>query len=200
MKFYGHANLQQNELQNAALSTVTAFPPDAKVGQVAFVNKRVYICVQVDPAPPIWVPLTQEITAHKHTQETSALTWTVTHNLNTTAVSVQAFGTDNRVLIPDEIDAVSNNVVSISFNTPLSGRATVLSGHETGEAKPTYALTYYQNTASTTWTIVHNLGYNPILRVFIGLNEVQPNTIAHPDTNTTVITFSTAQVGYARLI
>lgn len=200
MKFYGHADLQQNELQNAVLETLTTFPTAAKVGQVAFVNRRVYICVQVDPAPPIWVPLTQEITAYKHTQETSALTWTVTHNLNTTAVSVQAFGTDNRVLIPDEIETTSNNVVVISFNTPVSGRATVLTGHETGEAKPTYAFTFYQNSASDTWNIVHNLGYNPIIRVFIGTDEVQPDTISHPNTNTTVITFGTPQVGYARLI
>ena len=89
MKFYGHANLQQNELQNAVLTVLTAFPTDPKVGQIAFVNSIVYVCIQnTAPNPPIWVPLTQEITAYTHTQSTASSTWSITHNLNTTSSNI----------------------------------------------------------------------------------------------------------------
>ena len=200
MKFYGHANLQKNQVQNAALQTLTQFPVSPVVGQIAFVNSIVYICVQVTPAPAIWVPLTREITSYVHSQPEGATTWTVVHNLNTTSVNVQVFDSSNRVVIPDDIETTGPNGLTIDFSSAMSGRAVVLSGHLDGSVKPTYAFTHYQSSASSTWTITHNLGYNPIVRVFIGTSEVQPDTITHPDTNTTVITFTTPQAGYAQLI
>jgi hypothetical protein len=199
MKFYGHANLQQNELQNAALSTLTAFPAVPVVGQLAFVNSIVFICVG-SGSLPVWVPLTREITAYTHTQAEATSTWTIAHNLNTTSVNIQVFGGDNRMVIPSEIETTSPTTAQVSFNTPMAGRAVVVSGHFDGNVKPTYAYTFYQSSASTTWTIVHNLGYNPIVRVFIGNQEVQPTTITFTDTNTAVVTFDTPQVGMARLI
>jgi len=200
MKFYGNANLQQNELQNAVLSTVTAFPTSPKVGQVAFVNSIVYICVDLGVDLPVWVPMTREITAYTHTQNTPSSTWTISHNLNTTSVNVMIYDGLSRVIIPDEIETTGPNTVSVSFAAGLAGRAVVISGHIDGNVKPTYAYTHYQSEASTTWPIVHGLGYNPIVRVFVGNNEVQPASITHDSTSQVTITFSTAQVGYARLI
>lgn len=200
MKFYGHANLQKNELQNAALQTVTSFPIDAVVGQVAFVNSIVYICVKITPAPAIWVPLTREITSYVHTEAQGAQTWSVTHNLGTTAVNVQVFDGSNRIVIPDDVQTTGPNTLTIGFNTSQAGRAVVLTGHIEGNPRPAVAYTFYQQNASTTWTINHNLGHNPIVRVFIGTAEVQPESITHPTTNQTVITFPTAQAGYATLI
>jgi hypothetical protein len=199
MKFYGHANLQQNELQNAVLSSLTNFPSLPSVGQIAFVNSIVFICVSAGSLP-VWVPLTREITAYTHTQSEASQVWSITHGLNTTSVNVQVFDGTSRVLIPDEINVTGPNTTMVYFNTAIVGRAVVVSGHFDGNVKPTYAYTFNQNTASTTWTIDHNLGYNPIVRVFIGTSEVQPLSITHPTTNQTVITFSTPQVGYARLI
>ncbi len=199
MKFYGHANLQQNELQNAALSTLTTFPTTPVVGQLAFVNSIVYICVGAGSLP-VWVPLTREITAYTHNQDSGSATWSVTHGLNSTSVNVQVFGTDNRVIIPDEIETTGPNTCAISFNTSLAGRAVIVTGHFDGLVKPTYAYTHYQSASSTSWVITHNLGYNPIVRVFIGTSEVQPQSITHDSTNQLTITFATAQVGYARLI
>lgn len=199
MKFYGHANLQQNELQNAALSTLTTFPTTPVVGQLAFVNSIVYICVG-SGSLPVWVPLTREITAYTHTQESNALTWSITHNLATTSVNVQVFDSNNRVIIPDEIETTGPNTCSVTFNTAQIGRAVIVSGHFDGVVKPTYAYTHQQTSSSTSWVITHNLGYNPIVRVFIGTNEVQPQSIVHDSTNQVTITFATAQVGYARLL
>ena len=200
MKFYGHANLQQNELQNAALSTLSNFPVLPVVGQLAFVNSIVFICISNLNDLPIWVPMTREITAYTHSQPTGASTWSITHGLNTTSVNVQIFDSFNKMVIPDEIEVTGPNTVNVTLAAAMTGRAVVLSGHFDGNVKPTYSFTFYQNSASTTWVIQHNLGYNPIVRVFIGTAEVQPQSIVHDSTNQVTITFSTAQVGYARLI
>jgi hypothetical protein len=200
MKFYGHANLQQNELQNAVLPIETAFPVSPKVGQLAFVNSTVYICVSLAGGLPVWVPMTREITAYTHSQNTAAAVWTVDHGLNTTSVQVQIFDNYSRVVIPDDIEVLSPNTVRVTVATAATGRAVVLTGHFDGNVKPTYSYTHYQSTSSTTWVVTHNLGYNPIVRVFIGNQEVQPATITHDSSNQTTITFSSPQVGYARLI
>lgn len=199
MKFYGHANMQQNELQNAALSTLTAFPVTPVVGQIAFVNSTVYICVGSGQLP-VWVPLTREITAHTHSQPDAASTWTINHGLNTTSVNVQVFDASSRMVIPAEIETTSPSVVTVMFGTAQAGRAVIVSGHFDGQVKPTYAYTHYQNSASTTWVIAHNLGYNPIVRVFVGNNEVQPTSIVFNTSNQVTLTFATAQAGYAQLI
>lgn len=205
MKFFGNANLQQNQLQNAVLETYTgSFPASPVKGQLAFVNNTVYICVSAATVndPPIWVPLTREITAYTHNQTEASQTWTITHNLNTTAVTATIYDSTGYAFIPSEFRTNGNNGAVVQFNTAVAGRAVIVSGHLEGAQKPTYAYTHYQNSASTTWTINHNLGTStpPIVRVFIGSDEVQPASISHPTTNQTVITFSTAKAGYARLI
>lgn len=200
MKFYGHANLQQNELQNAVLPIETAFPASPKVGQIAFVNSTVYICVSLANSLPVWVPMTREITAYTHNQSIASATWTINHGLNTTSVQVQVFDDAQRVVIPDEIEVLTPDTVQVSLSTLAIGKAVVLTGHFDGTVKPTYAYTHYQDQAATEWVITHNLGYNPIVRVFIGNAEVQPQSIVHDSVNQTTITFSVAQAGYARLI
>lgn len=200
MKFYGHANLQQNELQNAVLPIETAFPASPKVGQVAFVNSIVYICVSLANSLPVWVPMTREITAFTHNQATASDTWTIVHGMNTTSVQVQVFDDSSRVVIPDGIEVLTPDSVQVTLGTAAAGRAVILTGHFDGNVKPTYSYTHYQNDSSTSWVITHNLGYNPIVRVFIGNQEVQPLSVTHNTTNQTTITFSTAQVGYAKLI
>lgn len=199
MKFFGHADLQKNQLQNAALSTLASFPDGAVVGQLAFVNSIVFICVTAG-ALPIWVPLTREITAYTHVQSEVSSEWSITHNLNTTSVNIQIFDNLNKTIIPDDIEVTGPNTATISFNSVAAGRAVVVSGHYDGNVKPTYAFTFYQSSASTTWVVVHNLGYHPITRVFIGNNEVQPQSIVHDSTNQVTISFSSAQSGYARFI
>lgn len=199
MKFYGHANMQQNEIQNGVLTTLTRFPDTPKTGQLAFVNSIVYICVTAGTLP-VWVPLTREITAYTHNQDTDSDTWLIVHNLNTTSVNVQIYDQTSNVVIPNSIVTTGPSTATITFNTAVQGRAVVVTGHFDGNVKPTYAYTYYQSTAASTWTITHNLGYNPIIRIFIGTSEVQPLSITHPTANESIITFSTPQAGYARLI
>lgn len=199
MKFFGHADLLQNQLQNAALETLTYFPSLAVSGQIAFVNSVVYICVESGELP-VWVPLTREISGHNHVQSTPLSTWVVQHDLNTTVVNIQVFDSNNRAFIPDEVEVLTPNSVQIAFSSDTVGRAVVLSGHLDGNTKPTYSYTHYQSTAASEWVIVHGLGYSPIVRIFIGTQEVQPSSITHTNSTQVNVTFATPQVGYARLI
>lgn len=201
MKFYGNANLQQNELQEAVIQIEEAFPAFPKVGRLVFTtNKILYICVSITNGLPVWVPLTRELTMNTHTQSTAAAMWTIDHGLNTTGVQVQIFDNQGRVIIPDEITIVNSNQVTVEFGTAFVGRAVVLTGHTDGTVKPTYGFTYYQSTPSNTWTIVHNMGYHPIARIFIGNSEVQPLSIEHTSNNQLVVTFSQPYVGLAKLV
>lgn len=199
MKFYGHANLQQNELQNSVLSTLSTFPATPKQGQVAFVNSTVFICVTAGELP-VWVPLTREITAFTFNQDSAVQTWNITHTLNTTSVIAQIYDLSGSLIVPDSFTINSPTTATANFNTSQAGRAVLVTGYFDGNQKPNYAFTFYQSSSSTTWTIVHNLGYYPIVRVFVGNQEVQPATVTFDSTNQVTVTFTTAQAGYARLL
>ena len=145
MKFYGHANLQKNQIQNAALEQTANFPTSPAVGQICFLNSIVYICIQNSPAPAIWIPLTREITAYTHVEANPATEWTVNHNLNTTSVNVQIYDANSRLIIADDIETTSNNQVVVNFAAEQAGRAVIVTGHFDGNVKPTYAYTFFQN-------------------------------------------------------
>lgn len=199
MKFYGNVQLNQNQIQQAALETEYDWPVDPVVGQIVFINKVVYICVQIIDVP-IWVPMTREIEMYVHIQDVAASTWTINHDLNTAYVIVQVFDGNNQMVLPEDITIVDANEVSVSFGVNAAGRAIVLSGSLEGNQKPTYAVEFVQSTPATSWVINHNLGYAPLVRVFSGPYEIQPSSILHNTTNTVTISFSTAQSGVAKLI
>ena len=200
MKFFGNANLQQNELQQAVIPFDTNFPTVPKVGQLSFVNKILYICVDLTDNLPVWVPLTRELTLYTHSQNSAATTWSINHGLNSTSVQVQVFDTDDRIVLPDDIVVSTANDVSVTFNTALSGRAVILTGHNDGNVKPTYSYIHYQTESSASWVINHGLGREPIVRVFIGGQEVQPQSITHTSLNSLTIAFAQSYVGIAKLV
>lgn len=200
MKFYGHANLQQNQLQRAVIPINPAFPAGPKPGEIAFVNSILYICVSTDNNLPVWVPLTREITLFNHAQNTSASTWTINHNLNTTSVVVQVFNDLDEVIVPNTITIASNSQVVVTFAGTATGRAVLLSGSVDGNTKPTYAYEHFQTTLSDSWVINHGLGHEPVVRVFVGNQEVQPTSITFNTLNQVTITFSQPYVGVARLV
>lgn len=200
MRFYGNIALNQNEIQNAVIQSETSWPTNPKVGQLLFMNKIVYICVALDNTLPVWVPLTQELTMHVHTQTNASSTWTITHPLNTVFAQVQVFDGNNEVVIPDFIEIINSSTISVRFSGYQDGRAVVLTGTTEGNQKPTYAYEFNQTSPSTTWVIPHNLGYHPIIRIFAGQYEIQPLSIAHDSNNQVTITFSSPQTGVAKLV
>lgn len=207
MKSYGHINMQQNELQETVLAVETNFPAMPVPGRLVFKDSRLYICISFNSGNPVWIPLTNEINNYEHVQSSSSSVWTIDHNLNTTLPSVQVYGADYRVVFPDDIQIVSNNQVKVKFTRPITGRAVVLTGESAVKAgtdgsvtRPTYSYVHTQTEPSMTWVIDHYLGYQPITRVFIGNEEIQPSMIYHDNNFTTTITFTQPYVGVARLI
>lgn len=200
MKFHGDVQLQQNFLKEAVIPLDSYFPVTPKVGQIVFKDRVLYICVEISAGTPIWVPLTNEITAFTHIQTTNSASWTINHPLNTAHVSVTVYDTDNRVVLPDEIKINSSSQITVGFSQSVQGKVVILTGTFDGQTKPTYAYEHIQTNLSTSWTIPHALGRYPIVRIFIGNQEVQPLSITFDTLDQVTITFSSAQVGQAKLI
>jgi hypothetical protein len=201
MKVYGEVNFLQNAIVDAAFKIDTAFPANPVAGQVVFKNRTLYICGEINAdSLPVWIPLTKQITAHTHTQSAANTTWTINHSLNTTSVQVMVYDLQNRVVIPNEIEIVDADTVAVYLGSAAQGKAVVLTGNFEGIAAPTYAYEFYQTTPSTTWTVTHSLGRYPIVRVFVGNQEVQPDTVTFDTNDTLTVTFATAQVGQVKLI
>lgn len=201
MDFYGNINLNNNEMQKMVMQVETNFPDTPVAGRVVFKDKRLYICVEIASGLPVWVPMTREIDTHVHVEDVAASTWTITHNLKTNTPLVQVYeASSGNLVIPDDITVVDINTVSVTFTSDLAGRAVAMGGSVTGTEKPTVAYEHLQTSASTSWVVTHGLGYEPIVRVFVGNQEVQPATIVHDTLNQTTITFSSPLAGFARFI
>jgi hypothetical protein len=200
MKSYGHINMQQNELQQVAIGLETDFPATPVAGRLVFKNKILYICAEIATGIPAWVPLTQQLSTYIHYEVSGTTTWTINHNLNTATPVVQCYGSDQKMFIPNNIEVTSNNQVLVTTSTPVYGRAVIMQAPLEGTTKPNYTYEHNQTSAATTWVIQHGLGYNPIVRVFVGNAEILPDTIVHNSLFQTTITFTTPQTGVARCI
>lgn len=200
MKIHGNVNLVQNELQNVVMTLDTAFPVSPRVGQLVFKDKILYICISIEGGTPVWVPLTKEITSYTHIQTTASNTWTFSHNLNTSDLSVTVYDTLNRVVIPGNVSIDSDSQVTVTFAAAVMGKVVLVAGQTDGNIRPDYAYEFYQTSPAATWTIAHGLNRYPVVRVFVGNAEVQPASIVFPDMNTVTITFNSPLTGQAKLI
>lgn len=83
-----------------------------------------------------------------------------------------------------------------------SGGATGATG-ATGPAGPpgpsSGTFRYQQGVPSSLWTIVHNLGFRPVVQVFDGTGAEQVGDIYHIDSNSLTVSFSFAFSGEAEL-
>lgn len=184
-----------------ALELTANFPTIPVVGQLVFKERVLYICAEIVAGLPAWIPLTNEVNTFVHVQALPSSTWNITHNLGTTTPMVQVYqAVDGAMIIPGDVIASSNNAVTISFGVPVDGRAVIMMGTEDGTARPVFSYTHYQNASSSMWTINHMLGYNPVIRVFVGNSEVQPNSITFPNINQAVVTFTQSYIGVARCV
>ncbi|MFY0655408.1 MAG: hypothetical protein JXR12_01390 [Neptunomonas phycophila] len=202
MKFFGDISLNSNKIQEMALDMEDNFPIDPPTGRVVFRQQRVYIAAETVDGHTTWIPLTNTLNIHYHTQGSRQVVWEVNHNLGTTTPMVQVYDDANQqMFIPQDITIIDNNTLRITMTVPTSGRAVVMSGEATGGNAPeAQSFTHEQTTPSDGWVINHNLGYNPFVRVFIGNEEVTPDSIIHNSITQTVVQFSTPKVGVARLV
>jgi hypothetical protein len=120
--------------------------------------------------------------------------------LNSTDLVVQIWDTENKAVIPDEINVINNTQVQVKLGMQMAGKAVLMAGAISGNVRPTIAFTWNQTVAASSWVINHGLGYDPIVRVFVGNVEVQPQVITHNSVNQLTIGFTDPQVGVAKLI
>lgn len=201
MKFYGHIDLNNNEIQKAALEMEDNFPANPPVGRVIFRQQRVFIAADISGGNVVWVPITNTINTHVHTQPTQSDNWVITHNLNTATPMVHVYDeASQQMFIPDNVTILDNDRLRITTSMPVAGRAVIMSGELTGNGSPAYSYIFEQTTPQTSWVIMHGLGYNPLVRVFVGNEEVQPLSVVHDSITQTTVTFSSPSVGVARLI
>jgi hypothetical protein len=87
-------------------------------------------------------------------------------------------------------------VYDTTNNTIYRGDGTTAGGQPLGAGSPNFVHT--QGSASTTWTVNHNLGFRPSVEVFsVGGAEIDAEVL-HTSINQTVISFNTATAGSAR--
>jgi len=129
MDFHGNINLKQNKMQQLVFQTETGFPASPVVGRVAFKDQRLYMCIALNGAIPVWLPMTNTIDTYIHAQSTAASTWTITHNLNTTAPIVQIYDSNNSMLIPNTVTNIDNNSMSVNLGAAATGNAVVMFGN-----------------------------------------------------------------------
>lgn len=199
MEVHGTLDLKENDILHAVFGIETNFPTDPRPGRFMMKDKNLYVCVEISGGIPVWVPLTTHLNLLKYTQSTTALEWTITHNLNCNFPLVQVYDNDGNVIIPDNINAGTFNQVTVSFNVPTAGVAIIQRGEEDGGNQPVYAFNA-SFTDQSTWVISHNLGYNPIIQCIINGNEVQPVSLVHNSVLQATVTFSSPQTGSVRCI
>jgi len=130
MDFYGNINLKDNEIQNLVFEQETSFPVDAVVGSIVFKDNTLYMCVALNVADPIWIPLTASIDTYVHEQEATSTTWTITHNLGEENLILQVYNDANEMVIPDSVTPTDTNEIIVTFNTAIAGRVIVMFGDE----------------------------------------------------------------------
>lgn len=213
MQIYGDLDFQSvNEIQRSKLGVETSLISNPEVGRLAFVDSRVYICIEA--TTPIWVTITNVISSYVHTQNVSSETWNVEHNLNSGTPIVMVYDDQPDYIIPADIVPVDNNNLQVLFSSGngTAGKAIVTTGGESNffgltsadsalltTAQQTYEHT--QSVGSSSWVVQHGLGFYPVVSVFTASNvEILPAEVIHNSKFTTTINFSSNQTGRARFI
>lgn len=193
MKVFGTLDLTFGSISQFSFDIATDWPADPKPGMAIFMDQRLMLCVDI-AALPVWVPLTQQMTMFRYSQPSASSRWEIAHNMNTGTPLVQCYDENGDVVMPSSIHSTDANNIVVLFPEPVAGTAVLLSGIESGQPAPTVAFTA-SYTDEAEWVVVHNLGYNPAVRVYQGSKEVQPKSIVHDSTSQLTITFDTAQSG-----
>lgn len=95
---------------------------------------------------------------------------------------------------------VTENGSSTTVTVPITSVVTATTAGPQGpkgEAGAGY--NHQQSTASTTWTINHNLGFRPSVELLDSGSQEIEGEVSHPSVNQTVVTLTLATAGLARL-
>lgn len=106
----------------------------------------------------------------------------------------------NNIIEVQANSSTAVNEVTIEISAPVEVSASTVGIQGPSGNLSTASYTHTQSSASTTWTINHNLDYRPNVSVLsVGGVEMEA-TVLHTNANQTVITFNAATAGTARLI
>ena len=124
-------------------------------------------------------------------QTTPSTTWTFQHNLGQKYPIFQIFDTNDNVIIPSQILAVSSDSATITFPSAQSGRAIASLG--TGPGGMTQ-----QFSAATTWSLSHSMGTDyPIVTVYDNNRKIIfPQEIRSIDSDNIEVYFSAPVAGH----
>ena len=132
-------------------------------------------------------------------QTASAVTWSVSHNLNTYTPIIQVYDDSYNQIIPSSISGSSVNTVQITFATAETGYAVLTTGGNVSVSISGSNAILVQSTPSTTWSFAHGLNEKyPVFTIFDSNDDVIVPVKIHADNvNTASIYFSTARTGTA---
>lgn len=195
-----YGNLKIMGFLEGAFKPLDAYPENPKVGTVAFIHKRFMICGEIDNQTPYWIPLTNEVDTHIHSQSTPSDTWDIPHKLNFSTPIIQCYDENNRVVNPNEVAPIDQDTLRVTFPEPIMGRAIIVVGDFSGVSKPEVVFQMEFND-ETELVVPHGLGYVPN---FVILSqdgyEIQPKSIRHaPDFSNSTIEFNTPTSGRIRV-
>lgn len=200
MKVNGNLDLQGNMLRNVRLEPVTSWPSDPKPGTFIFKDKRIFVCLSIDEAVPVWLPVSAELHTHVHDQFEAQSEWIIEHHLQTQSAIVQIYNSENKVIECDEIEQ-SYNLAVIRFAVPQAGRAVLVFGATQGIPRQPDAYQQQYSEESVIWVVSHGLGYAPIIRAFSGQLEIQPHAVTHSeDFMSATLTFNSPVAGRVRCV
>lgn len=77
-----------------------------------------------------WVACSANVAAgYIYTQSVASATWSVTHNLDQQNVCVTVYGSDNKAIMPEDIETVDANSLTITFTEAVTGVAVIVAGN-----------------------------------------------------------------------
>jgi hypothetical protein len=137
--------------------------------------------------------------AFTYHQTASAVTWSVSHSLNTYTPIVQVYDDNYNVIIPASISGSSTNTIQITFSTAETGYAVLSTGGSVTVNISGSNATLVQATPATTWSFYHGLNETyPVFTIFDNNDDVIVPLKIHADNaNTASIYFTTARTGTA---
>jgi hypothetical protein len=137
--------------------------------------------------------------AFTYHQTSSAVTWSVSHSLDTYTPIVQVYDDHYNQIIPASISGSSTNTIQITFSTAETGYAVLTTGGSVTVNISGSNATLVQSIAATTWSFYHGLNETyPVFTIFDSNDDVIVPLRIHADNaNTASIYFTTARTGTA---
>ena len=137
--------------------------------------------------------------AFTYHQTSSAVTWSVSHSLDTYTPIVQVYDDNYNQIIPASISDSSTSLIQITFSTAETGYAVLTTGGSVTVNISGSNATLVQATPATTWSFYHGLNETyPVFTIFDSNDDVIVPLRIHADNaNTASIYFTTARTGTA---